>query len=106
MEELLNLKIADIACGSGAFLIGVFDHLVKEVERRIARGESIGTNYVVQAGDHSVITLEGRRSIINRCLYGVDINPEAVEVAKMSLSLKLIDSYIPSYGTIASHQCF
>ena len=96
MEELLNLKIADIACGSGAFLIGVFDHLVKEVERRIARGESIGTNYVVQAGDHSVITLEGRRSIINRCLYGVDINPEAVEVAKMSLSLKLIDSYIPS----------
>lgn len=95
-EELLNLKIADIACGSGAFLIGVFDHLVKEVERRIARGESIGTNYVVQAGDHSVITLEGRRSIINRCLYGVDINPEAVEVAKMSLSLKLIDSYTPS----------
>ena len=95
-EELLNLKIADIACGSGAFLIGVFDHLVKEYEKRIARDESIGTNYVVQVGDHSVITLEGRRSIINRCLYGVDINPEAVEVAKMSLSLKLIDSYTPS----------
>lgn len=94
--ELLDLRIADIACGSGAFLIGVFDYLIKEIEKRISRGESIGQNYVVQVGDRSIITLEGRRAIINHCLYGVDINPEAVEVAKMSLSLKLIDSYIPT----------
>ena len=65
--ELLDLRIADIACGSGAFLIGVFDYLIKEIEKRISRGESIGQNYVVQVGDRSIITLEGRRAIIKHC---------------------------------------
>lgn len=95
-QELLSLTIADIACGSGAFLVGVFDHLVKELEKRIARDEEIAPGYVVQVGDRYNLTVEGKRAIINHCLYGVDINREAVEVAKMSLSLKLIDSYLPS----------
>lgn len=100
-EDILKLKIADIACGSGAFLVGVFDHLVKEFERRMARGEEIPPGYVVQVDDRHVLTVEGKRSIINHCLYGVDINPEAVEVAKMSLSLKIIDSYMPSdFGAV------
>lgn len=94
-SEILNLKIADIACGSGAFLVDVFDYLVNELEKRFARGEEIAPGYVVKIDNHSILTLEGRRAIINQCLYGVDINPEAVEVAKMSLSLKLIDSYMP-----------
>lgn len=94
-QEILELTIADIACGSGAFLVGVFDHLVRELEKRIARGEELYPGYVVQIGDRSVLTVEGKRAIINHCLFGVDINPEAVEVAKMSLSLKIIDSYMP-----------
>lgn len=94
-SEILNLKIADIACGSGAFLVDVFDYLVNELEKRIECGEKIASEYVAKVDNHSLLTLEGRRAIINRCLYGVDINPEAVEVAKMSLSLKLIDSYLP-----------
>ena len=96
IPEIFNLKIADIACGSGAFLVGVFDYLLQELEKRIARGEEIASGYVVQTDNGFLLTLEGRRAIINRCLYGVDINPEAVEVAKMSLSLKLIDSYLPT----------
>lgn len=95
-SEILELKIADIACGSGVFLIGAFDHLVRELERRIARGEELAPGYVAHIGERSILTLEGRRAIVNHCLYGVDINREAVEVAKMSLSLKLIDSYLPS----------
>ncbi|MDE6000328.1 MAG: N-6 DNA methylase [Bacteroidaceae bacterium] len=95
-SDILNLKIVDIACGSGAFLVGVFDHLTKELENRIDRGEEIAPGFVVQVGNRSLMTLEGRRAVINHCLYGVDINPEAVEVAKMSLSLKLIDSYLQS----------
>lgn len=94
--ELLDLKIADIACGSGVFLIGAFEQLVNEVERRINLGEEIASEYVVCIDNRNVLTLEGRRAILNRCIYGVDINPEAVEVAKMSLSLKLIDNYLPS----------
>ena len=99
--ELLDLKIADIACGSGVFLIGAFEQLVKEVERRINLGEVIPPEYVVHIDNRYVLTLEGRRAILNSCIYGVDINPEAVEVAKMSLSLKLIDNYLPSdFGAV------
>lgn len=99
--ELLDLKIADIACGSGVFLIGAFEQLVKEVERRINLGEVITPEYVVHIDNRYVLTLEGRRAILNSCIYGVDINPEAVEVAKMSLSLKLIDNYLPSdFGAV------
>ena len=99
--ELLDLKIADIACGSGVFLIGAFEQLVKEVERRINLREVIPPEYVVHIDNRYVLTLEGRRSILNSCIYGVDINPEAVEVAKMSLSLKLIDNYLPSdFGAV------
>ncbi|MCR4837249.1 MAG: N-6 DNA methylase [Bacteroidaceae bacterium] len=101
ISELLDLKIADIACGSGVFLIGAFEQLVKEVERRINLGEEITPEYVVHIDNRCVLTLEGRRMIMNRCIYGVDINPEAVEVAKMSLSLKLIDNYLPSdFGAV------
>lgn len=100
-SELLDLKIADIACGSGVFLIGAFEQLVKEVERRINLGEEIAPEYMVCIDNRFVLTLEGRRAILNRCIYGVDINPEAVEVAKMSLSLKLIDNYLPSdFGAV------
>ena len=101
MAEILNLKVADIACGSGVFLIGVFEQLVKEVERRINLGEEVAPEYAVHIENRYVLTLEGRRTILNRCIYGVDINPEAVEVAKMSLSLKLIDNYLPSdFGAV------
>ena len=99
--EILHLRVADIACGSGVFLIGVFDHLVRELEKRIALGDELAPGYVAHVGERSVLTLEGRRAIVNHCLYGVDINREAVEVAKMSLSLKLIDSYLPSdFGAV------
>lgn len=59
-EDILKLKIADIACGSGAFLVGVFDHLVKEFERRIARGEEIAPSYVVHVDDRYILTVEGK----------------------------------------------
>lgn len=95
-SEILDLKIVDIACGSGAFIVGVFDYILKELEKRAQRGEIIAPGYVARVGSRNILTIEGRREVINRCLYGVDINPEAVEVAKMSLSLKLIDSYLPS----------
>ena len=58
--ELLDLKIVDIACGSGVFLIGAFEQLVKEVERRINLGEVITPEYVVHIDNRYVLTLEGR----------------------------------------------
>lgn len=94
-SQLLNLKVIDIACGSGVFLIGIYDYLVKNIEKKISNGDEFPQKYYTLLNDKAILTIEGRKAIINHCIFGVDINPEATEVAKLSLSLKLIDSYQP-----------
>ncbi|MDR0610807.1 MAG: N-6 DNA methylase, partial [Planctomycetaceae bacterium] len=75
IESLLNLKICDPACGSGHFLIGAAHRLAK----RIAE---------IRSGDEEPSPLEiqhALREVVSRCIYGVDINPLAVELCKISL---------------------
>lgn len=94
IEQCFNLKIIDIACGSGVFLVGVYEYLIKQIEKKIKSGEKCEERLYTQL-DTPVLNIDGRRKLINDCIYGVDINPEAIEVAKMSLCLKLIDNYYP-----------
>lgn len=98
IQQILALKVADIACGSGAFLIGVYDYLSTLIEDKLASDtsdNSIGNIDFVEINGRKTLTIKGRKKIINSCIYGVDINPEAAEVAKLSLSLRLIDQYQP-----------
>ncbi|MGQ9547246.1 MAG: HsdM family class I SAM-dependent methyltransferase [Roseiflexus sp.] len=78
---LMNLRVLDPTCGSGAFLCAAFDLLAQMtrivVERRNA--ESISP---VPGGQRL-------RAIIEHSLYGVDVMPEAVEICRMSLWLRL-----------------
>lgn len=94
IEQIFNMKIVDIACGSGVFLAAIYDYLIKHIEKKIASGDYCEDNYFTEL-ECPVLNIAGRRRIIDNCLYGVDINPEAVEVTKMSLCLKLIDNYHP-----------
>ena len=101
LQEILSLKLADIACGSGVFLVGAYDYVVDFVEKKIAAGEEIDKSYYAVIDGKVTLTLEGRKAIINNCIFGVDINPEAVEVAKLSLSLRIVDKYQPKdFGTV------
>ncbi|MCQ2336894.1 MAG: N-6 DNA methylase [Paludibacteraceae bacterium] len=92
IEQCFKLKIIDIACGSGVFLVGAYDYLIKQIEKKLEYGEECEESLFTQL-DTPVLNIEGRRKLINDCIYGVDINPEAVEVSKMSLCLKLIDNF-------------
>lgn len=94
IEQIFNLKIIDIACGSGVFLVGVYDYLVKQIEKKLERRQDCDTELYANF-EYPVLNITGRRKLINNCIYGVDINPEAVEVSKMSLCLRLIDNYSP-----------
>lgn len=94
IEQIFNLKIIDIACGSGVFLVGAYDYLVKQIEKKLEQEQDCDTELYADLG-HPVLNINGRRKLINNCIYGVDINPEAVEVSKMSLCLRLIDNYSP-----------
>lgn len=94
IEQIFNLKIIDIACGSGVFLIGAYDYLAKQIEKKLERKQDCDEELYADL-EYPVLNINGRRKLINNCIYGVDINPEAVEVSKMSLCLRLIDNYSP-----------
>lgn len=94
IEQIFNLKIIDIACGSGVFLVGAYDYLIKQIEKKLERNQDCDAELYADL-EYPVLNINGRRKLINNCIYGVDINPEAVEVSKMSLCLRLIDNYSP-----------
>ena len=98
--QILDLKVADIAMGSGAFLVAACRYLADRlVEAWLAEGdaEALAIDLHRTAGrvgadaeaDH--LLLKARRLITEHCLYGVDINPLAVEMAKLSLWLITMD---------------
>jgi len=95
-DQLLKLRIVDPACGSGVFLIGVYETIARQYIKNIIDGKSPIDGNVIPKGDSYILSLEGKKTIINNCLFGVDINQEAVEVAKLSLSLKIVDGYEPT----------
>jgi type I restriction-modification system DNA methylase subunit len=78
-QELHGLTIVDPACGSGAFLIAAFDCLAAEYKRVAERLAVLG-----DAADASEVD----RQILAANLHGVDLNPEPVEITKLSLWLK------------------
>ena len=86
--ELLQLKVADIACGSGAFLVAAARYLA---ERLVEAWQEEGL------AEESPAALERRalREVVASCLYGVDINPMAIEMCKLSLWLVSLDPGLP-----------
>lgn len=73
---LLDLKVADIACGSGAFICAALEKLGEELA-------------LIRMGDEERPTedqlREAKRDVLLHCIYGVDLNPMAIELAKFSL---------------------
>ena len=98
-EELLNLKICDPAMGSGAFLVQVCRWLAERVCESWLIAEQSGSCITAKGAtasneaeelipnDAEERLLLAKRLISERCLYGVDINPLAVELAKLSIWL-------------------
>lgn len=98
--ELLDLNVCDPAMGSGAFLVQacrwLADRLVEAWAQTEAQGQTVCIDGRVVAADANVEalsrdtearTIVARRLIAERCLYGVDLNPLAVELAKLSIWL-------------------
>jgi type I restriction-modification system DNA methylase subunit len=91
-EEILDLRFADISCGSGSFLITVFDRLLQHItewyQEHPAKAEKDGC---IEVAGQWVLSIRQKREILTSCIYGVDIDFQAVEVAQLSLYLKLLE---------------
>ncbi|WP_033327369.1 Eco57I restriction-modification methylase domain-containing protein, partial [Promicromonospora sukumoe] len=83
-NQILDLKVADIACGSGAFLVAAAEYLA---DRLVEAWRREG---VVSQTSHDLL-IKARRAIVASCLYGADINAMAVEMCKLSLWLVSLD---------------
>jgi hypothetical protein len=102
-KDILGLKVCDMAMGSGAFLVEACRYLAERLveawentEREHPGSFVVTPDGTLSAGRHTERLLPmdsaervamARRYVADRCLYGVDINPMAVEMAKLSLWL-------------------
>ena len=82
-EEILRLKVLDPAMGSGHFLVSIIDHLALELATH-------PNAPAMTMGDADTEIAYWRRRVVENCIYGVDINPMAVELAKVSLWLHTV----------------
>ncbi|MDM8555641.1 TaqI-like C-terminal specificity domain-containing protein [Desulfococcaceae bacterium HSG7] len=92
-----RLKILDPACGSGSFLIGAYqflldwhlDQYVNDNPEKLTKGKKPRL-YQTDKGEWRLTADERKRILLNN-IYGVDIDPQAVEVTKLSLLLKVLE---------------
>lgn len=81
-DRILSLRIVDPAMGSGAFLVAALRYLTDAYERAVVKEGRYAPFEIDDA-----TRAEFRRAIAQRCLYGVDNNPVAVQVARLSVWL-------------------
>lgn len=110
-KEILDLKVCDMAMGSGAFLVQACRYLAERLveaweneekthpgqvlitpDGKFSEGSPSERLVPVEAAERIAIA---RRVVADRCLYGVDINPMAVEMAKLSMWLITVDANRP-----------
>jgi N-6 DNA Methylase len=88
-----SIRIVDPACGSGSFLIGAYRYLLDwHRDRYVEVGPDKWKDrlYEGPGGQHHLTIDEKKRILLNN-IYGVDIDPQAVEVTKLSLLLKVLE---------------
>lgn len=102
-DEAASVRVLDPACGSGSFLIGAYQYLldwhqqwyVSNEPHRYTRGASPALMRVGTASTPTKqefrLTTRKRKEILLNSIFGVDIDPQAVEVTKLSLLLKVLE---------------
>lgn len=97
-EEILALTVCDPAVGSGAILVAACRYLADRLlEARLAR-EEVPDGYIYDPSvpaEQDELLVQARRDVADRCLFGVDRDPMAVEMAKLSLWLTTLSKERP-----------
>jgi len=96
-RQIAKLRVLDLACGSGSFLLGAYQYLLDYHRQwyathdpeKHARGKQ-PVIYQGQNGGWRLTTAEKKRILLNN-IFGVDIDRQAVEVTKLSLLLKVLE---------------
>ena len=102
-EAIMSLRILDVATGSGRFIIKSFDELIEATINSIIESGNITALYKVSEGDYR-LPFEIKKELLKSCLYGIDIDYNAVEIARFGLLIKLLEDEtgdtLPTYEKI------
>jgi hypothetical protein len=123
-EVILSLKVCDSSCGSASFLVAALHYMTDALYKSLcyhchiddpAYSKKVSLPYGLTPKNHDTANLlpfppndpnQGhrfeervkallRRHVVERCIYGVDINPLAVELARVSLWVETLDPELP-----------
>lgn len=108
-KRILGVRVVDPACGSGSFLLGAFEYLTEALEtyNRAAqkayqeRFSANGNGDLFSAGPAAEPPKQiayAHERVLTHCLYGVDLDPQAVGLAKLSLWTQLLRTHPGQYG--------
>jgi type I restriction-modification system DNA methylase subunit len=92
-QQISKIRILDPACGSGSFLLGAYQYLLdyhRDWYQKDGPKKHTRETYQGYGGQWYLTTQEKKRILLNN-IYGVDIDPQAVEVTKLSLLLKVLE---------------
>ncbi|MFI0542692.1 Eco57I restriction-modification methylase domain-containing protein [Streptomyces sp. WSLK1-3] len=92
VDALLSLTVCDPACGSGHFLVAS----ARRIAKQVAAVRERNPEPTLDAVRHAL------HEVVARCIYGVDLNPMAVELAKVSLWLEALEPGKP-LGFLDAH---
>ena len=92
IDEILNVKILDPACGSGSFIIRAFVEVCNTIKEKLNEGEE-GSKILFKKSKEKIeeLSLGQKIEILKNCIFGVDLDEKAVEIARLNLLLKLLD---------------
>ena len=103
--ETLKLRVLDPACGSGSFLIRAYERLCEHWQAALTKDEKLRrkADCWTDPGSGDVhLTSDLKRRILTASIYGVDLDPGAVEVTQLSLYLKMLEG--ESRATLAHNR--
>ncbi len=104
-QEISKLRFADISCGSGSFLITVYDTLLAYHGKWYqTHPEQAKKDGCIEKGGLWILSIEQKKDILLNNIYGVDIDYQAVEVTQLSLYLKLLED--ESQASILQEEMF
>jgi type I restriction-modification system DNA methylase subunit len=92
-QQISKIRILDPACGSGSFLLGAYQYLLdyhRDWYKQHGPPKHTKEIYQGRGGEWYLTTQEKKRILLSN-IYGVDIDPQAVEVTKLSLLLKVLE---------------
>lgn len=105
LVETLKLRVLDPACGSGSFLIRAFERLCEHWQTVLMKDDKLRRKtdcWTDPATGDLHLTTDLKRRILTANIYGVDLDPGAVEVTQLSLYLKMLEG--ESRATLARNR--